>query len=99
MEKNDQAAPVVSVCTGGIELNVTPQALQDLCEIKELSRVYIDSINRMMKKVVEMGTGDSGTDKTEFFYMISSLQDFKEHYKKIANLQLLRNGEEVEPLE
>lgn len=96
---NDKTDPAISVKIDDMEMVVTAQSLADLCEIKELSAAYSDSISRIMKKVIQVGSGSDENDKTDYFFMVSNLLDMKEHYEKLARLQLMKDGEEVVPLE
>lgn len=100
MKTNEsQTMPSTSVKIGEMEMVVTEQSLADLCEIKEHSSAFRDAIARIMKTVITLGVGYGGQDKTEYLYMASELQNMSEHYEKIARIRLLREGEEVAPLE
>ncbi len=90
---------VMSVHIGTMGMNVTGQSLADLCEIKQQSAVYRHAIERIIRKLIDMGVCDEKPDKSEYIYYLRDLQDMKDHYDKIANLSLVKDGEEVEPVE
>lgn len=93
------ADQIMSVQIGTMGMNVTEESLKVLCDLKRDSLVYIRSIERIIRKLIDMGVCDEKPDKSEYIFYLRDLQDMKEHYEMIASLSLIRDGEEVEPVE
>lgn len=98
--KTKESQPVVtSVKIGGMEMAVSEQSLADLCEIKLNSGVYSRAIDRIIRKLIDVSVCTEDEDKTDYIYILRDLQDMKDHYSQIAAIQLMKDGEEIEPVE
>ncbi len=86
-----------SVKVGGVEITLSTQALQDLCTIKRDSGIYCRAIDKIIRKLIDLGVGDDAGDKGEYIYHLRDLHDIKDHYKAIAGIHLLQDGEAVLP--
>ena len=99
MKTNGSQPVVTSVKIGDMEMAVSEQSLSDLCEIKLNSGVYSRAIDRIMRKLIDVGVCDEADDKSDYIFLLRDLQDMKDHYDKIAGIQLMKDGENVVPVE
>lgn len=74
--KNKETQPVMtSVKIGNMEMAVSEQSLADLCEIKNDSGVYCDAIDRIMRKLIDVGVSDEAADKSDYIFLLRGYQD------------------------
>lgn len=99
MKTNERQPVVTSVKIGGMEMAVSEQSLADLCKIKQDSGVYSHAIDRVIRKLIDVGVCDESDDKSDYIFLLRDLQDMREHYNMIAGLQLMKDGENVVPVE
>ena len=94
--KQDETQPVLtSVRVGNLEMTITEDSLKKLCDLKRHSGVYSRAIDRIMRKLIDVGVCDEADDKSDYIFLLRDLQDIKDHYDQIAGLQLMMDGEEV----
>lgn len=95
MKSNENRPIVTSVKIGAMEMAVSEQSLRDLCEIKSVTGTYSRSIDRVMRKLIDVGVCNVDDNKSEYIFLLRDLQDMKDHYSKIAKILILKDGEEV----
>lgn len=94
---NTNADTQTSVKVGNVEMVLTEKAMQNLCHIKEYSAIYSKAIDQLTRKIIRLGTSSDEADKSHYIYDLQDLQDIKEHYQMIAEIQIFRDGVELLP--